>query len=97
VESNGVETARLRNGTRVQAYFRKLNDWIASRRPSGMFIEFACECADRDCRAPMVLTVDEYESVRRSPARFAVLPGHDDPALCRLVEQNERYAVVEQR
>jgi len=74
---------------------RQLNEQIASHRPSRMFIEFACECADRNCAAPIVLTMDEFEGVRREPARFAVRLGHQAPALERLIETTPRYAVVE--
>ena len=37
----------------------------------------------------------EYETIRSSPVRFPVAPGHDVPNVEFVVEQNERYAVVE--
>jgi hypothetical protein len=56
---------------------------------------WVCECADTDCTEPMDLTVAEYESLRAHPNRFAVLPGHVYPQVERVVEENERYVVVE--
>jgi hypothetical protein len=60
-----------------------------------MFVEFVCECADRDCADAIVLSIDEYWDVRRHPSRFAVAPGHEVPAREQLVEVTARYAVVE--
>jgi hypothetical protein len=41
------------------------------------------------------LSIAEYESIRSSPVRFPVKPGHDYPQFERVVEENEHYAVVE--
>jgi hypothetical protein len=60
-----------------------------------MFVEFACECVNRDCADAIVLSIVEYEEVRRHPSRFAVAPGHEVPAREELVEMTARYAVVE--
>ena len=60
-----------------------------------MFVEFVCECADRECAEPIVLTMDEFEGVRRRPSRYAVRPGHEAPGRERLIELTSRYAVVE--
>ena len=81
---------------RDRGLIRELNDWIAGRRPPGMFIEFACECRLRGCVDTISLGCDEYERVRRSPGQFAVAPGHVVPMHERVVELNARYAVVEQ-
>jgi len=35
-----------------------------------------CECANPDCVEMTELSVAEYESIRSSPARFPVKPGH---------------------
>jgi hypothetical protein len=37
----------------------------------------------------------EYESIRSSPVRFPIAPGHEVADVERVVVQNERYAVVE--
>jgi hypothetical protein len=56
---------------------------------------WVCECADRDCTEPMELTLAEYEAVRAHPNRFAVLPGHAYEEVERVVEEHDRYVVVE--
>ena len=75
--------------------FREINERIhelnSGRASSG---EFLCECIRRDCVAPVSLSLDEYEAVRRIPTHFAVLPGHHAPHIERIVE-TERYTTVE--
>lgn len=41
------------------------------------------------------MTEAEYEHLRRIPTHFAVLEGHELPAVERVVEKNDRYLVVE--
>jgi hypothetical protein len=53
-----------------------------------------CECFDDECTEPMELTLAEYEQLRAQPNRFAVLPGHVDPNVERVIEEHERYVVV---
>src|ERR687886_513456 len=50
--------------------------------------EFLCECASADCSVRIVLSLAEYDDVRRSPLRFVVAPGHAEPAVERVVEEN---------
>jgi hypothetical protein len=59
--------------------------------------QFLCECGQDECEARIAMSIDEYESVRAVPTRFAVAPGHDLPRYDRVVESNARYAVVETR
>ena len=92
---NGAKAPRRSATHRDQAFVRELNDRVAAERPSGMFIEFACECARRGCSSAIPLTVDEYEAVRRHRWRFAVLPGHDGVTGARVIERYARYIVVE--
>jgi hypothetical protein len=89
-----AQTSRVRAAGRDQAFMRELNERIAALQPSGMFIEFACECARRGCRATVPLGVDEFEGVGRFPGRFVISPGHTAPTE-RVVELHARYAVVE--
>src|SRR5438034_4947389 len=56
---------------------------------------FICECADLRCNATLDLTAAEYEGMHSSTIRFWVKPGHGIPALERVLEENERYQVVE--
>jgi hypothetical protein len=54
-----------------------------------------CECGSTECAQQISLSEPEYESLRRVPTHFAVLPGHEIPDVERVVETNERYFVVE--
>src|SRR4051812_11628052 len=86
---------RVRPAVRDESFVREVNERIAALRPSGMFVEFACECARRGCTAAVVLGMDEFDSVRRTPGRYVVAPGHQAPAGERVVDACDRYAVVE--
>jgi len=89
-----VEEPRARN----QALFRDVNERIQDVATDFRVTDeasFVCECADIGCTQMVSLTLTEYEHVRINPRRFAVLPDHVDPAIERLVEQNDRYVVVE--
>lgn len=57
--------------------------------------EILCECGASDCEDRIMLTQAEYDDLRRIPTHFAVLPGHDIPAVERVVAQNERFVIVE--
>jgi hypothetical protein len=90
------EDARQVRDARSRAFFRELNERISELQRSRMFIEFACECCDQACVEPVVLSIDEYEEVRRSPTSFVVVPGHladGDVVLA----TSDRYAVVRAR
>ncbi len=83
-------------GARTQSLFREVNERIeevtAGRSALG---EVVCECADHACADTIPLTVEEYESVRRVPTHFLVLPGHELAEVERVVDETERYVVVE--
>jgi hypothetical protein len=57
--------------------------------------KFICECADLRCNATLDLTAAEYAGMHASSIRFWVKPGHGIPALERVLEENDRYEVVE--
>jgi hypothetical protein len=43
------------------------------------------------------MTLEDYERVRRQRDRFAVVPGHENPELEDVAEQDERYVIVHKR
>lgn len=57
--------------------------------------EFVCECADKACTERLILASAEYEAVRAQPDRFFLVPGHQRLVAERVVEQHDRYFVVE--
>src|SRR4051794_10922653 len=91
---NDLEHRQVR-AAKNQSLFREVNERIEELRPGEMLIEFACECSNTECTTALPLSDDEYEGVRRFPTHFIVMPGHELDEVERVVEQNERYAVVE--
>jgi hypothetical protein len=58
-------------------------------------VQVMCECADVDCERTLNLSIAEYERVRASSVRFPVALGHVYPEVEHVVEENERFAVVQ--
>lgn len=58
-------------------------------------VPFVCECGNADCISAITVRVGEYEDAHRAPNRFVVRPGHFYPDVERVVEEYERYWVVE--
>jgi hypothetical protein len=92
--------AREQRLARNEAVFRDINERVREMDYSlGVGEqgrqEFLCECADADCAVRIALSLGEYDDVRRSPLRFVVAPGHAQPDIERVVEENARYHVVE--
>lgn len=83
---------------RNQSLFREVNERIEGlrNRPPTVFELFICECCLDGCSKTVSLTIEEYEGIRAHPVRFAVLPGHVDLDVERVVKSVDgRYEVVE--
>jgi hypothetical protein len=65
--------------------------------PDDELLDFRCECGRPECEETLAMTPGEYEHVRSDVDRFAVVPGHENGAIERVVEQNGRYAIVDKR
>jgi hypothetical protein len=92
-----VDTSQQRVA-KNEALFRQVNERIAEVNESLGRDErtaFLCECGDDDCTAPVTLTLAEYEEIRSNPTRFVVAHGHGTIDVERVVEQTDRYSVVE--
>ena len=83
---------------RRQSLFREVNERI-EELAEGFDLQdrlpILCECGSDDCHARIELSEAEYETVRAVATHFAVLPGHEIPAVERIVARAERYVVVE--
>src|SRR5688572_30764027 len=93
-DSNG----QARQVARSQSLFRAVNERIEANEHFGVVAErtdFVCECADQDCMARLMLTLKEYEGVRRVPTHFVIAPGHIYREFERVVEQVAGHMVVE--
>jgi hypothetical protein len=90
-------TARERVGSN-EATFREINESVEvdySRTDHRGLIGFLCECGQADCEEVVEMTRQEYESVRKTSRRFAVLDGHAITTTETVVEHHKRYDVVE--
>lgn len=95
-----VSDSRHETGARNQALFRDVNERIEEITDRDGYPrleprDFLCECANTECKATISLTRDEYEEIRRIPTRFPIARGHDDAEIERVVEETDRYVVVE--
>jgi hypothetical protein len=92
---------RERRAAKNQSLFREVNERIEGLNEAFSLVnpinDFVCECAAETCVAQIALSMAEYESLRRHPNRFAVIPddGHVWPDVESVVERNARYWVVE--
>jgi hypothetical protein len=82
-----------------EAMFREGNERMSAWQehqdaPPTKTLAFLCECADRDCRKYISMTLPEYEAVRADPMQFAIVPGHEVPEAEEVVERYEDYAVI---
>ena len=83
---------------RNETLFREVNERIeAGRWPTqrGKPAAFRCECGSLRCNLLVELTLEDYERVRESATHFVLVPGHEIPAIERVVERESTYVVVE--
>jgi hypothetical protein len=81
-----------------EAVFREVNEKIESAAADfGVPGEasFVCECGNAQCTEMVSITLREYHDIRQDGRRFAILPGHEDPAVERVVATTDRFSVVE--
>jgi hypothetical protein len=60
-------------------------------------VDFVCECGHGGCVERIALTRAEYERVRADGRRFAVVKGHAVPDLEDVVDETDRFDVVEKK
>ena len=96
---------RLDRQARNEALMRTVNEELAAideratgwAEPEQQF-EFQCECGEGyRCEGLMLMTLQEYEQVRSQRDRFAVVPGHENGQIEDVVEQADRYVIVDKR
>jgi hypothetical protein len=79
-----------------EATFREANERIrevqAELELSRRLVAFLCECDDRSCREPILLSADEYERVRSDGTCFVIVAGHS--TFGEIVEESEGHAIV---
>ena len=67
----------------------------ASGPGDGGMSSFRCECGDEGCSCAIRLAVAEYESVRAYATRFVIARDHENPESEQVIEEHERFAVVD--
>lgn len=83
---------------RNQALFREVNERIEQVNETfdtdgkGSFV---CECGNPECTQAIAVTRAEYARIRGCASRFAIALNHENPETETLIEQNDRFAVVE--
>jgi hypothetical protein len=96
--TEGTDDERALEIGRRQSLFREVNEQIGGLAEGFDLLDripIICECASTDCNERIELTQPEYQSLRRVPTHFAVLPGHEISDVERVVEDHESYVVVE--
>jgi hypothetical protein len=81
-----------------EAAFRRINESVETDYSEASYaglIGFLCECGHSGCEETIEMTRREYENVRSSPRRFAVIGDHVIESTEDIVERHQRYAVVE--
>jgi hypothetical protein len=58
-------------------------------------LKLICECGQPSCQAMVTLTIAEYDEIHGQRDRFAVVPGHQDPAIERVVRETPTFVVVD--
>lgn len=89
MESRGGRAARN------EALFREVNERIKGVGEDAETLLLLCECGDLECREVVGMTPAEYEAVRAGGDRFFLVPGHEDLALDRVIDQTAGFLVVE--
>jgi hypothetical protein len=95
LERQARNEAMMRSvNNRIAALDKSATDWAA---PDQQF-EFQCECGKTDgCDGRVLMTLGEYARVRSQRDRFAVVPGHETDEIESVVEQDERFVIVDKR
>jgi hypothetical protein len=85
---------------RNEVLFREVNERVEEINErldgeSDSLMIFVCECGKTDCLDQVELTRPQYEALRANPKHFAVLPGHEDTRIARVVERHRGFFVAE--
>jgi hypothetical protein len=83
---------------RNESLFRSLNerlDLVRQGIDNDERTEYFCECAQRTCASMVSLSPQQYEHVREAGNRFLVIPDHVVPDIERVLEEHDRYWIVE--
>ena len=91
---------RLERQARNEALIREVNERIDGLENEAASLDknrrFLCECGRKEvCDVTVEVTLREYERVRAEDDRFLLAPGHETNELERIVEQTDRFVIVD--
>jgi hypothetical protein len=82
----------------VNDRIRALDEGAAGWADPEQLFAFQCECGKTNgCDDRLQMSLAEYERVRSQRDRFAVVPGHQADDIEQVVEQNDRFLIVDKR
>ncbi len=92
-----MDETQAERAAKNEALFRDVNEKIKglTEAQASDWASVLCECRNPDCTRMIDITLAEYEAVRARGERFAMIGGHEDPAIERIVDRNERFLVAE--
>lgn len=59
------------------------------------YIQFYCECSSPFCMENIKIDSEAYESAHKSPKRFTIKTGHEQPEIEKVIEDHDDYSLVE--
>jgi hypothetical protein len=91
----GEREAFVQNQEEFKRANERLEQAVAGVVTADREVPFVCECLDVTCTGNVAMTIAEYRAMRAHNRRFAIIPGHPTLDEERVVEENDRYQLVE--
>jgi hypothetical protein len=89
------DAALIQNQQEFKRANERLEHAVAGLVAPDRRVPFVCECLDVTCTGDVAMTISEYRTMRRHEQRFAIIPGHPTLDSERIVDENDRYQLVE--
>jgi hypothetical protein len=92
----GDETKLARNEATFRAANEKLETFATENvaDTEDRLLPFLCECDRIDCTKVVLLSLPEYEEVRRDGTHSFMVNGHDNREIERVIDKNDRFIVT---
>jgi hypothetical protein len=93
-----VDKPELRRLSETHRIARELNERTRDAEEpnrSDEQVRFLCECGNEGCTETIALSLDEFEAIRWREHVYVVRPGHENPHAELVVDENERFVLVE--
>jgi hypothetical protein len=77
----------------VNEQLEEINEELDGKSDSVMSL--ICECGKTNCHEKIDMPRKQYEALRANPKHFAVLPGHEDTRIARVIERHQGFFIAE--